>query len=66
MFILSTLAFTHLVAQSMATRIYLLHVNRPIGLIGPTKSKAHFINGSFGKTMSNLTRLCVAKPPTHW
>jgi hypothetical protein len=41
-------------------------VNHPIGLIGPTKSKAHFINGSFGKAMTNLTRLCVAKPPTHW
>jgi hypothetical protein len=66
MFVLSSFTFTHLVAQSMATIIYLLLVNRPIGLIGPTKSKAHFINGSFGKTMTNLTRLSVIKPPTHW
>jgi hypothetical protein len=50
----------------MATRIYLLPVNHPIGLIGPTKLNAHFMNGSFGKIMTNLVKLCVVKPPIHW
>jgi hypothetical protein len=41
-------------------------LNRPTGLINPTKSNPHFINGSYGKVITNLTKLCVAKPPTFW
>jgi hypothetical protein len=50
----------------MATRIYLLLVNHPTSLIGPTKSNPHFIYGSLGKVITNLAKFCMAKPPTFW
>jgi hypothetical protein len=46
----------------MAIRIYLLHVNCLVGLIGPTKSIPHFINGLFGKIVTSLAKFYVAKP----
>jgi len=63
MLVLSALASTHLVAQFVATKMYLLSVNHPASLIGPTKSNPHFKNGSFGKVVTNLAKLCVSKPP---
>lgn len=65
-FIRKDMTSTHLVAQSMAIKIHLLLVNCFIGLIGLIKPNPHFINHYSGKVVINLTRLCDAKPPTHW
>jgi hypothetical protein len=35
-------------------------------LIGPTKSKPHFMNGSFGKVVNSLAKLYVANLPICW
>jgi hypothetical protein len=48
----------------VVTRMYLLLVNHPTCLIGPTKFSPHFINGSFGKIVISLAKLYIAKPPT--
>jgi hypothetical protein len=66
MLVLSALVSTHLVTYVVATIMYLLLVNHPIGLIGQTKSSPHFINGSYGKVVTNLTKLCIAKPLALW
>jgi hypothetical protein len=66
MLVLSALVSIHLVAYVVATRMYLLLVNHPIGLIGSTKSSPHFINGSYGKVVTSLAKLCVAKPLAFW
>jgi hypothetical protein len=44
----------------MATDIYLFHVHFPTNLIGPIKSRPRFMNGSFGKVVISLAKLCVA------
>ncbi len=41
---------THLVAYFVATRMYLF----PIGLIGPIKSRPHFIKGSYGSVVTSF------------
>ncbi len=46
----------------MAIRMYLLFMNRSASLIGSTKSSPHFINGSFCKIVTSLSKLYVAKP----
>jgi hypothetical protein len=50
----------------MATRIYLLLIKILAGLIGPTKVNPHFINHSFGKIVTNLTKFYVANPLVLW
>ncbi len=57
--VLSAFASTHLVAKSIAIRIYLFHVSLPASLIGLIKSRPHFIKGSFGNVVTNLDRLFV-------
>ncbi len=64
MLVMNALASTHLVAWFVVTRMYLLLVNHPTCLIGPTKFSPHFINGSFGKIVISLAKLYIAKPPT--
>jgi hypothetical protein len=41
---LTALSSAHLVKYSVAVIMYLAHVHFPGGLIGPTKSMAHFSN----------------------
>jgi hypothetical protein len=50
---------THLVAYSVATKMYLFHV----GLIGPIKFRPHFIKGSYGSVITSLARLFMFNPP---
>jgi hypothetical protein len=50
---MSAFTFTHLVALFVATRMYMFHVNLHASLIGPTKSKPHFIKGSFGSDVTS-------------
>jgi hypothetical protein len=50
----------------MATNMYLFHVYRLVSLIGPTKSRPHFMNGYYGRVVINLAKLCVANPPMCW
>jgi hypothetical protein len=53
---------THLVAYFIATKMYLFHV----GLIGPIKSRPHFIKGSYGSVIISLARLFMFNPPILW
>jgi hypothetical protein len=53
-----------LVAWFVATIMYLLHVNHPTSLIGPTNLVP--INGSFGKIIISLAKFYVVKPLTFW
>jgi len=64
MFILNALASTHLVAYFMATNLYLFHICLHASL-GPTKSRPHFMNGSFRKVVTSLAKLYVANLPMH-
>jgi len=50
----------------MAITMYLIFVNLHVGLIGPTKSSPHFINGYFNKVVISLAKFCVDKPQTLW
>jgi hypothetical protein len=50
-------ASTHLVASYVAIKIYLFLTYLQVGLIGPTKSSPHFINGSFGRLVTSFRRL---------
>jgi fumarate reductase subunit D len=66
MLVLSALASTHLVALFLATIIYLLLVNRPIGLIDATKLNPHFINDSSNKVITNLAKFQEVNPLDLW
>jgi hypothetical protein len=43
----------------------IIHVYILIGLIGPTKYKPHFMNGSFGRIIISLAKFYVANPLMH-
>jgi len=49
----------------MATNMYLFLVYL-VNLIGPTKSKPHSMNGSFGRVITCLAKLCVANRLVCW
>jgi hypothetical protein len=51
-----------LVAYFVATRMYLFLV----GLIGPIKSRPHFIKGFYGSVVTSLARLFIFSPPILW
>ncbi len=61
--VLSAFVSTHLVAQSIATRIYVFLINLLVGLIGLIKFGPHFIKGSFESFVTNLARLFLLSPP---
>ncbi len=46
--------------------MYLLLINRSVGLIGPTESNPHFINGYSSKVVTNLNKLYITKPLALW
>jgi hypothetical protein len=46
----------------MTTNMYLFSVYFLPNLIGPTKSKPHFMNGYFGRIITSLAKLHVANP----
>jgi hypothetical protein len=50
----------------VATKIYLFLIYIHVGLIGPTKSSPHFINGSYGRLVTSFARLWIANPPVLW
>jgi hypothetical protein len=50
----------------MAIRIYLFPIYLLVSLIGPTKSSPHFINGYFGKLVTNFVRLWLTNPLVFW
>jgi hypothetical protein len=52
--VLNAFASTHLVTYSIATKIYLLSCEPFEGLMGPMKSKPHFMNGSTKSMMINF------------
>jgi hypothetical protein len=53
--VFNAFASTHLVAWSVATKMYLLSCQRFMGLIRPMKSKPHFMNGSTRSMVINFT-----------
>jgi len=46
--------------------MYSFPVSLHFGLIGPIKSRPHFIKGSSGSVVTNLARLFVFSPPNQW
>ncbi len=50
----NTFASTHLVVQSIATKMYLFLMYFPISFIGPIKFNPHFVNGSDGSVITSF------------
>jgi len=61
--VLNPFTSTHLVAQSIATKMYLFPINLHVGLIRPIKFRPHFVKGSFRSIVTNLAKLFVFNPP---
>jgi len=65
LFVHNALVSIHFFAWFVATNMYLFPIYLLVGIIGPTKSNPHFINGSFGRVVTNLAKPYVANPLMH-
>jgi hypothetical protein len=54
MLVLNAFTSTHLVVESLVTKMYLLLCEQFMSLIKPMKSKPHFMNGSIGSMVINF------------
>jgi hypothetical protein len=55
--VFNVFASTHFVAQLVATKMYFLPCEQFATLMGPMKSKPHFMNGSVGSMVINFAIL---------
>jgi hypothetical protein len=61
MLVLKAMAPTRLVTKLVVTNIYLMFAYHPMGLMGPTKSNPHFVNGFDGNVVTNFAMPILVK-----